>query len=148
MPNPFDLPMVGRTLRNLVSRPATRRYPVEVRAPFPGSRGTLEFDLDTCVLCGICARRCPAAAITCVREDKYFAIEQLTCLACGVCVEVCNKNSLRLSTDRRAVQTRADAGPDGQRPGHEEWHKQDAVAPVTAPAPNDATPTVGSPAQA
>ena len=83
-----------------------------------------------------------------MREDKYFAIEQLTCLACGVCVEVCNKNSLRLSTDRRAVQTRADAGPDGQRPGHEEWHKQDAVAPVTAPAPNDATPTVGSPAQA
>ena len=148
MPNPFDLPMVGRTLRNLVSRPATRRYPVEVRAPFPGSRGTLEFDLDTCVLCGICARRCPAAAITCVREDKYFAIEQLTCIACGVCVEVCNKNSLRLSTDRRAVQTRADAGPDGQRPGHEEWHKQGVVAPARPPAPNDVTPTVGSPAQA
>ena len=148
MPNPFDLPMVGRTLRNLVSRPATRRYPVEVRAPFPGSRGTLEFDLETCVLCGICARRCPAAAITCVREDKYFAIEQLTCIACGVCVEVCNKNSLRLSTDRRAVQTRADAGPDGQRPGHEEWHKQGVVAPARPPAPNDATPTVGSPAQA
>jgi len=148
MPNPFDLPMVGRTLRNLVSRPATRRYPFEVRAPFPGARGTLEFDLDTCVFCGICARRCPAAAITCVREDKYFAIEQLTCVACGACVEVCNKKSLRLSIDRRAVQTHADVGPAGERPGHQEWHKQDVAAPAPPLAENGATPAVGSPAQA
>ena len=147
MANPFNLPMVARSLRNLVSRPATRRYPFEVRAPFPGARGTLEFDLDSCVFCNLCARRCPAAAITCVREDKYFAIEQLTCIACGVCVEVCNKNSLHLSIERRAVQTHADVGPDGQRPGHQEWHKLDVVAPATPLAEGVATPVV-SPAQA
>ena len=148
MANPFHLPMVGRSLRNLVARPATRRYPFEVRAPFPGARGTLEFDLDTCVFCNLCARRCPAAAITCVREDSYFAIEQLTCIACGVCVDVCNKKSLRLSTDRRAVQTHADDGPDGQRPGHQEWRKQAVVAPDARPAESGATSPAGSPAQA
>ena len=121
MPNPLKLPMAARALRNLFSRPATRRYPIEVREPFPGARGTLEFDLATCVFCGLCARRCPAAAITCSREDRYFAIEQLTCIACGVCVDVCNKDSLRLSLHRRPVHTRADAGPDGRRPGREEW---------------------------
>jgi Fe-S-cluster-containing hydrogenase component 2 len=42
----------------------------------------------------LCARRCPAAAITVSREDRHWAIEQLTCIACGVCVDVCNKNSL------------------------------------------------------
>ncbi len=148
MANPLNLPMVARSLRNLVSRPATRRYPFEVRAPFPGARGTLEFDLDSCVFCNLCARRCPAAAITCVREDKYFAIEQLTCIACGVCVEVCNKGSLRLSIDRRAVQTHADVGPDGQRPGHQEWHKQDVAAPAAPIAESGALPTLVSPAQA
>jgi formate hydrogenlyase subunit 6/NADH:ubiquinone oxidoreductase subunit I len=132
MANPLDLPMVGRTLRNLVSRPATRRYPLEVRAPFPGARGTLEFDLDTCVFCGLCARRCPAAAITCDRDSRYFAIEQLTCIACGVCVEVCNKDSLRLSVERRAVQAAADRTPGSRRPGHEEWHGE---IPPPSPKP-------------
>ncbi len=36
MANPFNLPMVGRSLRNLVSRPATRRYPSEIRAALRG----------------------------------------------------------------------------------------------------------------
>jgi ech hydrogenase subunit F len=131
MPNPLKLPMAARALRNLLSRPATRRYPIEVREPFPGARGTLEFDVATCVFCGLCARRCPAAAITCSREDRYFAIEQLTCIACGVCVDVCNKDSLRLSLHRRPVHTRAEAGPDGRRPGREEWH---GVLPETVAA--------------
>ncbi len=121
MANPLNLPMVGRTLRNLVSTPATRRYPVEVRPPYPGARGTLEFDVSTCVYCGLCARRCPAAAITCIREERYFAIEQLTCIACGVCVDVCNKDSLRLSVSPRVVSVPADTTPGARRPGHEEW---------------------------
>lgn len=132
MPNPLKLPMVGRSLRNVVSRPATRRYPVEVRPPFAGARGTLEFDLDTCVFCNLCARKCPAVAITCNRDEKYFAIDQLSCIACGVCVDVCNKNSLRLSTAPRHVHTVAEVGSDGRRPGHPEWHKVE-VEPTAMP---------------
>jgi ech hydrogenase subunit F len=123
MANPLNLPMVRRSLRNLVSRPVTRRYPTEIRPRFAGARGTIEFDVDTCVFCMLCARRCPAAAITVSREDRYFAIEQLTCIGCGVCVEVCNKGSLTMSVNSRAVHTRAEVGPQGQRPGHEEWRK-------------------------
>ncbi len=130
MANPLTLPMAARSLRNLVSRPATRRYPSEVRTPFPGARGTLEFDLETCVFCNLCVRRCPTVALSCSREEQWFAIEQLRCIACGVCVDVCNKNSLRLSVDRRPVHTRAEVGPNGERPGHEEWH----TAPVAVAA--------------
>jgi ech hydrogenase subunit F len=132
MANPFNMPMVGRTLRNLVSRPATRRYPMEVREPCAGARGTLEFDLDSCVFCGLCAKRCPAVAITCIREEKFFAIEQLTCIACGVCVDVCNKHSLSLSVVRRAVHASADE-PGPGRPGHEEWRKPEPPAPIPQP---------------
>lgn len=142
MANPFNLPMVGRTLRNLVSRPATRRYPVEVREPFGGARGTLEFDLATCVFCGLCARRCPAAAITCVREERFFAIEQLTCIACGVCVDVCNKDSLALSVTRRAVHSVAAPRVGPTRPGHEEWRKPVPQATPPTPQSDAATPVV------
>jgi ech hydrogenase subunit F len=131
MANPLNLPMIRRSLRNLVSRPATRRYPTEVRPRFAGARGTIEFDLDSCVFCGLCVRRCPAVALSCSREEKWFAIEQLRCIACGVCVDVCNKNSLSMSVDARPVHTHADVGPHGERPGHEEWHKEEP--PVAKP---------------
>jgi formate hydrogenlyase subunit 6/NADH:ubiquinone oxidoreductase subunit I len=123
MANPFRLPMVPRALRNLVSKPATRRYPTEIRPRFAGARGAIEFDLETCNFCMLCARRCPAAAITVSREDRHWTIDQLTCIACGVCVDVCNKNSLSMSTEARRVHTRTEVTPDGRRPGREEWFK-------------------------
>jgi ech hydrogenase subunit F len=129
MANPLRLPMVPRALRNLVSRPATRRYPYEIRPRFVGARGTLEFDVETCNYCTLCMKRCPAAAITVSREDRIWAIEQLTCIACGVCVDVCAKKSLTMSVDSRHVHTMSEVGPQGQRPGHEEWHS-DAPAPA------------------
>ncbi len=134
MANPLKLPMVPRALRNLVSKPATRRYPLEVRLRPAGARGTIEFDVETCNYCMLCARRCPAAAITVSREDRVWSIEQLTCIACGVCVDVCNKGSLRMVAESRQVHTRADLGPQGQRPGHEEWHSEPPTAapPATA----------------
>ncbi len=127
MANPFTLPMARRSLRNLFARPATRRYPIEVRPPFPGARGTIEFDVDTCVFCNLCARRCPAAAITCSREERYFSIDQLRCIACGVCAEVCNKGSLSMSVEPRPVLTGDDAPPGRERPGLEEWRKPEAA---------------------
>jgi formate hydrogenlyase subunit 6/NADH:ubiquinone oxidoreductase subunit I len=121
MANPLRLPMIPRALGNLIHPPATRRYPFEVRPRFSGARGSIEFDLASCNFCMLCARRCPAAAITVDREARTWAIEQLTCIACGVCVDVCNKKSLTMSIDSRRVHTRAEVGPQGQRPGHEAW---------------------------
>jgi formate hydrogenlyase subunit 6/NADH:ubiquinone oxidoreductase subunit I len=123
MANPFRLPMVPRALRNLASRPATRRYPAEIRPRFAGARGHIEFDLETCNFCMLCARRCPAAAITVARDDRYWSIDQLTCITCGVCVDVCAKKSLMMSVGARRVHTRAEVGADGRRPGLEEWTK-------------------------
>ncbi len=124
MASPFNLPMVGRSLRNLVSRPATRRYPSEIRPHYAGTRGTIEFDLETCVFCGLCVRRCPTLALTCSREDRFFAIEQLRCIACGVCVDACNKGSLHMSEEAPRVHLHTGAAPGSPRPGHQEWHQQ------------------------
>jgi len=132
--NPFRLPMAPRTIRNLFSKPATRRYPSEIRPRFEGARGTIKFDVETCNYCMLCARRCPAVAITVSRDERTWAIEHLTCIGCNVCVEVCNKNSLSMSTDSKAVHTHAEVGPRGQRPGHEEWRGA-APEPSVAKAP-------------
>ncbi len=129
MPNPLKLPMAGRSLRNLVSRPATRRYPAEVRPRFEGARGKIEFDVETCNYCTLCARRCPTLAISVSRDERTWSIEHLTCIACNACVEVCTKGSLRMSPDSRAVHVAAERSLDGRRPGHEEWH---GVAPEGA----------------
>jgi formate hydrogenlyase subunit 6/NADH:ubiquinone oxidoreductase subunit I len=136
MANPFNLPMMRRSLRNLLSRPATRRYPSEVRPHFAGTRGTLEFDPDTCVFCGLCARRCPTVALTCSREDRFFAIEQLRCIACGVCIDLCNKDSLRMSEDAPHVHLHTGAASGAPRPGHQEWHQQ--LPDGSPPVPGDA----------
>jgi formate hydrogenlyase subunit 6/NADH:ubiquinone oxidoreductase subunit I len=131
MANPLTLPMIRRSLRNLVARPATRKYPYEVRPSFGGARGKIEFDVTTCNYCMLCMRRCPAEAIKVSREDRVWSIEHLRCIACNVCVEVCSKKSLSMSNQPRKPQTPAD-GVDGQRPGHEEWH---LAAPDTTGTP-------------
>jgi len=132
MANPLRLPMAGQSLRNLVARPATRRYPVEVRPPFAGARGKIEFDVATCNYCMLCARRCPTLAIRVDRDARVWSIDHLNCIACNACVEVCNKKSLTMSsTPRKAVAASEAVG--GHRPLHEEWRPQ----PETPPCPDD-----------
>jgi formate hydrogenlyase subunit 6/NADH:ubiquinone oxidoreductase subunit I len=104
MNNPIKLPMAAAALKNLFLPPATRRHPVEKRAPFPGARGQLVLDRETCNYCGLCARRCPCAALVVSTKEKTFAIEHLRCVSCGVCVDACNKDSLSLASEALPVQ--------------------------------------------
>jgi formate hydrogenlyase subunit 6/NADH:ubiquinone oxidoreductase subunit I len=129
MPNPFKIPMLGQSLKNLMSPPATRRYPAEARVPFEGTRGHVEMDLSTCVFCGLCARKCPSKAIVVSREQKTFALEHLRCIACEVCVEACNKDSLKMAVEAPRVYTASEAGPQGTSPRGREEGKA-AVKPV------------------
>ena len=106
MANPFQLPMAWRAVRNLFSRPVTRRYPAEVRARPPGARGRVSMDISACVFCGLCARRCPCEAIVVSKTEKTVAFEHLRCISCGSCVDACNKDSLALLADALGIQER------------------------------------------
>jgi formate hydrogenlyase subunit 6/NADH:ubiquinone oxidoreductase subunit I len=96
--------MLWRAVRNLVSRPATRRYPFVPRARPADARGRLAVDIPTCVFCGLCVRRCPCEAITVSKEDKLLAVELLRCIHCGACVDACNKGTLRMVPECTPVQ--------------------------------------------
>lgn len=86
--------MLPTVLRNLFGGPATRMYPVKVREPFAGARGHIEFDDDKCILCGNCARRCPAAAIEINKEKNELVFYPARCIICFVCAEACNKDAV------------------------------------------------------
>jgi formate hydrogenlyase subunit 6/NADH:ubiquinone oxidoreductase subunit I len=87
--------MIGNILNNLFSKPSTRNYPVEKREPFVKARGRIDMDIDTCIFCGICNRKCPANAITVNRNEKSWEIDPFKCIICGECEEVCPKKSIR-----------------------------------------------------
>jgi ech hydrogenase subunit F len=136
MIDPSWMPMVGRSLKNLVSRPATRLFPIEVRAPFRGARGHVEVDLATCLFCGLCARKCPSVALSVSKEKRTIVIEHLRCIACGVCVDACNQDSVRMEVAPIRVYTRAEGGPNGTWPKG----REQLVGPPAPPRPAPAAP--------
>ncbi len=84
-------------VRHSFGGPVTRRYPAEVREPFPGERGKLVIEAEKCIYCGICSRKCPANAITVTRKpDQSWQFERFRCILCGYCVEACPKKCLKL----------------------------------------------------
>ena len=60
------------------------------RCPAGTCTALLRFDIapERCKKCGVCARQCPAQAISGDRERGY-TIEQARCVRCGACVPAC-----------------------------------------------------------
>lgn len=90
----FD--MLGNIIRNAFSKPATRVYPHEKRTPFVGTRGKVGINIENCIFCSICARKCPSDAITVDRAGKSWEIDPFKCVICGVCEEVCPKKAIAM----------------------------------------------------
>lgn len=81
--------MLDTILNNLFSKPATRMFPKEIRPFFKGTRGSIDCDVDRCIFCSTCVRKCPADALMISREDKTWTIDPYRCVICGICVSVC-----------------------------------------------------------
>ena len=62
----------------------------EKRCPAGACKALLRIviDKELCKGCGICAKNCPANAIT-GQIKKPFEIDQTKCIKCGVCIEKC-----------------------------------------------------------
>jgi formate hydrogenlyase subunit 6/NADH:ubiquinone oxidoreductase subunit I len=97
--------MMENVLKNLVSKPATRMYPFEKREPFQDSRGHISgCDIDKCIFCGICQRKCPADAIVVNKAEKSWEINQFKCVICNACVETCPKKCINSSSSHKTAQ--------------------------------------------
>ena len=88
----FD--MLGNIFKNMVSKPATRMYPAEKREAYKDARGQIGIDVDKCIFCGICSKKCPSIALTVNKNEKSWEIDHFKCIICGVCTEVCPKKCI------------------------------------------------------
>ncbi|MEG1929688.1 MAG: 4Fe-4S binding protein [Anaerovorax sp.] len=86
---------MGRmVMRSLFKKPATLMYPVVPREYFAGTRGHISIDENSCILCGICQKKCPANAITVDRAKRTWTIARMQCIQCSGCVVACPKQCL------------------------------------------------------
>lgn len=83
-------------LKNLFSKPATEKYPAAPRQYPERSRGHIEINIDDCIMCGICSRKCMSGAITVDRANKTWSIERMGCVQCSACVNACPKKCLSM----------------------------------------------------
>ncbi len=90
------MPFTKTVLKNLFSKPVTRMYPQQPREYPQRTRGHIGIDIDACVLCGLCSKKCPADAITVDRAARTWSIQRFGCIQCGYCVESCPKKCLSM----------------------------------------------------
>ncbi|MEN6316665.1 MAG: 4Fe-4S binding protein [Clostridiaceae bacterium] len=88
--------MLGNVMKNLVSKPATRMYPVYRRDSFNDTRGCIGINIDSCIFCGLCSRKCPSDAIKVNKNEKTWEMDPFKCVICGACADACPKKSIYL----------------------------------------------------
>ena len=84
------------TLKSLFGKPETIQYPAEQKTPPPGLKGHVTNNVDACILCGICQKRCPCGAIAVDKAARTWAIDRFRCVQCGNCVRECPKACLSM----------------------------------------------------
>lgn len=92
---------------NLLNKYATRLHPFEQRPMPKGFRGRLQFSADTCIMCGLCARKCPTHCITINADTGLWEREVKACVFCGVCAECCPTHSITQTNVYRSPITEA-----------------------------------------
>ncbi len=80
-----------------------------------------------CVYCTLCAKKCPAGALTVDRAARTWTLDEDLCVGCGTCAEACRKNAILMPGDEPvAVDAAAPAPAPAPAP---------KAAPAPAPAP-------------
>ena len=87
-------------IKNILRRPATIKYPFGPRREFyTNTRGKITMDINKCIFCGLCQKKCPTGAITVTREEKKWQIDRMKCITCGYCTESCPKKCISMESE-------------------------------------------------
>jgi formate hydrogenlyase subunit 6/NADH:ubiquinone oxidoreductase subunit I len=102
--------MTKTVLKNLLSGPATLMYPQRKRTYAPITKGRVENDINKCIFCGLCSRRCPTYAIVVAKDNREWQIDRLKCCTCNLCVEICPVKCLSMENQYAAPVAERTAG--------------------------------------
>ena len=89
-------------LKSLFSKPATKidsENPIIKHEWKEITRGHVEIDVNECILCGMCMRKCPTNAITVDRATSTWQIQRMQCIQCANCTDVCPKKCLSMAPE-------------------------------------------------
>ena len=100
-----DYHMVARDENELVvtgtylkKKPAPKKPAANAEEPAstvkPRDDGLPVTDPAKCVYCTLCAKKCPAGALTVDRKEKIWKLDEDKCIGCGTCHEVCPKKAI------------------------------------------------------
>ena len=123
------------TLGSIFKKPETIMYPVQKKEPPAGLKGAIHNDVSNCILCGACARNCPADALVVDRNERTWQIDHFRCIMCNMCVRSCPKKCLEMTTVFPAVSTKHEPEvlnvPEQPKPASK---PKPAAAPAAKPA--------------
>lgn len=89
-------------MKNLFSKPVTKNYPYTPNEFCERTRGSIEIDINSCLFCGMCSRKCPSGAITVDRNARTWSIDRMGCVQCENCVNTCPKKCLHTAAQYSA----------------------------------------------
>ena len=72
-------------------KPAEEAPKAEIK---PRDDGKPVQDPSKCVYCTLCAKKCPAGALTVDRANKTWTLDEDVCVGCGTCAEACPKDAI------------------------------------------------------
>lgn len=99
------LKMFGLVIKSLFKKSACDMYPFKQPKTYDTTRGAVEIDAPRCILCTMCARKCPTGAIEVDRNGRTWKIDRLKCILCNACVECCPPKCLSMAKAHMAPQT-------------------------------------------
>lgn len=88
--------LAGTSMKNLFHKSSCKMYPVVPLKTYEATRGPVENNIETCVLCSLCAKNCPVGAIEVNKKERYWQFDPYICIRCGECVSRCPKHSLSM----------------------------------------------------
>jgi ech hydrogenase subunit F len=91
--------MLSTVIKNLISRPDTTKYPNAAPDIPEGNRGRVDWNMESCVFCGLCEKRCPALAVSMDKSSGIILLHVHRCISCGVCIDVCPKDAISMTSE-------------------------------------------------
>lgn len=90
------LTMCKTVISSLRKKTACQMYPVKPAKFYKNTRGHITIDPNKCMLCTLCARRCPTGAIEVDRAKGTWQINRFKCITCNECVLACKPVALSM----------------------------------------------------
>ena len=102
------LTMCKIVLSSLRKKPACQMYPLKPAKFYKNSRGHITIDDAKCILCTLCAKRCPTGAIEVDRAKGVWQINRFKCILCNECVHSCKPVALSMENQYAAPSEKKD----------------------------------------